>query len=47
MLSQYKKIIAIFGIVTFLVSCLFTVSFAYDREEMASLFGQVGGWNKV
>ena len=33
MLSEYKKLIAIFGLVSFLVSCLFTVSFARDRRD--------------
>jgi hypothetical protein len=33
MFSQYKKILAIFGIVAFLVSTLFTVSFADDDSK--------------
>ncbi len=33
MLSEFKKVIAIFGLVAFLVSCLVTVSFADDDRD--------------
>ena len=33
MFSQYKKFLAIFGVVAFLVSTLFTVSFADDNSK--------------